>query len=363
MPKPWSLVIQVKEVSPVTVLAGLPPLLRLALDAQRASASSVVLEGASDAERATLADPRLKIPVLTEAPADAIRVLVPAHWVLHRQTFASLGIESLEPSSVLTLEATHAPEAFRAFAPIAVVDRASARRAERLLFAALRKPEDGWTSRYLNRYISLFFSRWLAKTPILPNQLSVVILAIGLYGAYLASRGDYTSMVVGAALFQAQSILDGCDGELSRITYRGSLLGEWLDTIGDDITNYSFFVGASLGLYRQSHHAIYLIFGAIILVSGLIGSGLEYRYLIKIGSGDLLRYPLSQSTSSRKGKFGFIAPLFKRDTFVFLTLIAAALSVLGGALFAFACGALGVLVSVLLTERRLAKEGKALVTS
>jgi hypothetical protein len=54
--------------------------------------------------------------------------------------------------------------------------------------------------------------------------------------------------------------------------------------------------------------------------------------------------------------------LFKRDTFVFLTWVAALTSVVGAALVVFAIGAVGVMVSVLMTEARLAKERKALAS-
>ena len=161
---------------------------------------------------------------------------------------------------------------------------------------------------------------------------------------------------LGACLFQAQSVLDGCDGEMSRVTHRGSRTGEWLDTVGDDLTNYGFFAGAALGLYKLSQNPLYLAAGAVTVISGLIGSGLEYRYLIKIGSGDLLKYPLSQGQGT--GKFAFIQPLFKRDTFVFLTLCAAVLSCVGPMLCVFAAGAVGVLVAVLRTELRLLREAR-----
>jgi phosphatidylglycerophosphate synthase len=243
-----------------------------------------------------------------------------------------------------------------AFEPLAVVDGETAREAERRLFRALRKPQDGWTSRYLNRYISLFISRYLVKTPLRPNQVSVGILGVGILGAWSASRGGYGNLLLGAFLFQAQSVLDGCDGEMSRVTHRGSRTGEWLDTVGDDLTNYGFFAGSALGLYRDTHFVPYLAAGAVTVISGLIGSGLEYRYLIKIGSGDLLKYPLSQGQGT--GRLAFIQPLFKRDTFVFMTLCAAALSCLGPMLCVFAVGAVGVLVSVLKTELRLSREAR-----
>jgi phosphatidylglycerophosphate synthase len=360
MSESFALVLDPSPADPCRVVAGLPLALRLALDAQQGGASAIVIRADASSIRAALGDARLRIPVL-EAPPSGARVLhVPANYVVHRALFKSLfERDSADPHSPRERDlAVETPtfDAPYAFAPIAVTDAASAAEAEQRLFRALRKPQDGWTSRYLNRYISLAISRWLVKTPLRPNQVSVGILGVGVAGAWLASRGGYGNLLLGAFCFQAQSVLDGCDGEMSRVSYRGSRAGEWLDTVGDDLTNYGFFAGAALGLYKTSHNPLYLLAGAITVVSGLIGSGLEYRYLIRIGSGDLLKYPLSQGQGT--GKFAFIQPLFKRDTFVFMTLCAAALSCLGPMLCVFACGAVGVLIGVLKTELRLAREAR-----
>ena len=358
----FALQLDSAAADPGRVVAGLPLALRLALDAQQGGATSIVLPGDSgeSALRETLRDARLGIPVVDRRP-EGVRVLrVPANLVVHRGLFKSIAErDTQDPHSPrerdLSRE-TIAHDAPYSFEPIAVVDEPSAREAERRLFHALRKPQDGWTSRYLNRYISLSISRWLVKTPLRPNQVSVGILGVGLAGAWFAAQGGYGNLLLGACLFQAQSVLDGCDGEMSRVTHRGSRTGEWLDTVGDDLTNYGFFAGAALGLYRQSQNPLYLIAGAITVLSGLIGSGLEYRYLIKIGSGDLLKYPLSQGEGT--GKLSFLQPLFKRDTFVFLTLVAAALSCVGPMLCVFAAGAVGILIAVLRTELRLLREAR-----
>ena len=168
-------------------------------------------------------------------------------------------------------------------------------------------------------------------------------------------------------------MLDGCDGEMSRLTFRGSRTGEWLDTVGDDLTNYGFFAGAAWGLYSVSGSLAYLVLGGVTVLSGLVGSGLEYRYLIRIGSGDLLEYPLGigkapgPATSEAQGAsrnrrsalaraLDAISPLFKRDTFVFLTLVGAALGLLGPFLAVFAAGAIGVLIAVIKAEMRMASE-------
>jgi len=356
----FALELDPTAANPARVVAGLPLALRLALDAQQGGAQCIVLPNDASAIRETLRDTRLRIPILDRAPEGARVLRVPANFVVHRGLFKSIAErDALDPRSPqqrdLSRE-TFTQEAPYSFAPIAVSDDQSAREAERRLFHALRKPQDGWTSRYLNRYISLAISRWLVKTPLRPNQVSVGILGVGLAGAWFAAQGGYGNLLFGAFLFQAQSVLDGCDGEMSRVTHRGSRTGEWLDTVGGDLTNYGFFAGAALGLYKGTHNPLYLVAGAITVVSGVIGSGLEYRYLIKIGSGDLLKYPLSQGQGT--GKLSFLQPLFKRDTFVFLTLCAAALSLVGPMLCVFAAGAVGILIAVLRTELRLLRESR-----
>jgi phosphatidylglycerophosphate synthase len=346
-------------------ILGLPTPLRLALTAQAAGARAVVVaDGLGDDVRNLLADDRLRLRIIDESDRPSLlefravspSIRAPANAVIPKVKLAELSTRS---SGEMTL-----PLGLDGM--VVVSDRASARSARKLLLRSLRKPQDGWTSTYINRYVSLTITRFLVATPLRPNQVSVAILGVGLLGAWLASRGTYASMLLGAALFQAQSILDGCDGEMSRLTFRGSQLGEWLDTIGDDLTNYGFFAGAAWGLYTSTGRALYLGLGGLTVACGLVGSGLEYRYLASIGSGDLLKYPLGIGKAPGGADEGpkpaaaklldAISPLFKRDTFVLMTLVGAALGWLGPFLAVFAAGAVGVLSAVIKSEVRMARE-------
>lgn len=348
-------------------LAGLNLPLRLALSAQAGGAERVELGLGAESCEALLKDARLRIAVVRDAGPEAPLVIeMPWNLVVHRDLPKRLAESRAQGLWRLPDRPfDHAPPF--GFDPVLVVDQASARQAEKALLRSLRKPQDGWTSTYLNRYISLAITRLLARTPLRPNQLSVGILAIGLAGAVLAAMGQYWSMALGALLFQAQSVLDGCDGELSRVTYRGSRLGEWLDTVGDDLTNYGFFAGAAWGLYTASGSWMYLLAGVVILVCGLLTSGIEYRYLYRIGSGDLLKYPLGIGKASggqeQKGSVAraidAISPLFKRDTFVLLTLLGALLGLTGPFLIVFAIGGVGILVAVIKAELHMARTRKA----
>jgi hypothetical protein len=226
---PWALVLDRPEGSPARKVGGLSLALRLALDAQRAGATAIVCPESAGVPRALLDDARLRLPVLPAVPEGARRVAISASLLVHREALRGAASEGLAEITLGAGQSAPSGTPY-AFDALDVVDRMAARRAEGLLFRSLRKPQDGWTSRYLNRHLSLALSRLLVKTPLRPNQVSVAILGVGIAGAVVASEGTYGALVLGAFLFQAQSVLDGCDGEMSRVTYRGSLLGECRST-------------------------------------------------------------------------------------------------------------------------------------
>ena len=131
-----------------------------------------------------------------------------------------------------------------------VGDQADARRAEDLLLKTLLKPSDGLVSRHLNRHLSLALTRRLVATLVTPNHMTLVAFVIGLAGAAWVYRGGGLSLIGGALLFQVQSILDGCDGEIARLKHLRSRLGEWLDQVADDVVNLAFLAAVAVALTR-----------------------------------------------------------------------------------------------------------------
>ena len=65
-------------------------------------------------------------------------------------------------------------------------------------------------------------------------------------------RGNYVSIVIGAAIFQAFSILDGCDGEIARAKNLESKFGERLDYFSDFVASLLYVLALGLGLHRSS---------------------------------------------------------------------------------------------------------------
>jgi 1L-myo-inositol 1-phosphate cytidylyltransferase / CDP-L-myo-inositol myo-inositolphosphotransferase len=116
----------------------------------------------------------------------------------------------------------------------------------------MSKPQDGFVSRYLNRPISRRITSVLLKFPIHPNAWTISIFILPLVASVFLVRGDYVSVVIGAAIFQMFSILDGCDGEIARAKNLESNFGERLDYFCDFAASLLYVLALGLGLHRSS---------------------------------------------------------------------------------------------------------------
>ncbi|MEP7071691.1 MAG: CDP-alcohol phosphatidyltransferase family protein [Verrucomicrobiota bacterium] len=112
------------------------------------------------------------------------------------------------------------------------------------------KPQDGLVSRFLNRPISRRVTRLLLKFPIRPNTWTISILILPLVAGLFFIQGDYLSIVIGTAIFQLYSILDGCDGEIARAKNLQSRFGERLDTFCDFVAGLFFVICLGFGRHR-----------------------------------------------------------------------------------------------------------------
>lgn len=154
------------------------------------------------------------------------------------------------------------------------------RHAEKILFASCRKPTDGVVSRNLNRRISLWVTRQLVKTNLSATHVTGFTLLIGILSAFFVARGDYWNALAGATLFQLASILDGCDGEISKLKFTRSRLGQWLDTLCDNLTYLFFVVGVVVGLVRQGQPHIVPV-ASVALFGVVMTLTLMFYYLIR----------------------------------------------------------------------------------
>jgi phosphatidylglycerophosphate synthase len=116
----------------------------------------------------------------------------------------------------------------------------------------MSKPQDGFVSRFFNRPISRRITSVLLKFPIHPSTWTISIFVLPLIACVFLVRGSYVSIVIGAAIFQVFSILDGCDGEIARAKNLESKFGERLDYFCDFVASLLYVLALGLGLHRSN---------------------------------------------------------------------------------------------------------------
>lgn len=233
-------------------------------------------------------------------------------------------------------------------------DRAELRRAGRLLISSLRKSADGYAARLINRHISLLFTRFLVKTPVRPNHMTVLAFASAFTGGIIIGQTGYIAGVIGMLLVELGSILDGIDGELARLKCRFSKLGQWMDTVTDDVSNVCYWTGIMVSLRATGVEWAFPLWLATVIAFSFTQLTQYYLIAVIYKSGDLAAIPWAfQSTeflSSRprgllpRLKAG-IPKLLKRDFAVTLFLALAIAGRLDVVLLISAAGALSFFVS------------------
>lgn len=122
---------------------------------------------------------------------------------------------------------------------------------EKRLLAALVKPNESFMSRHVERRLSIALTCRLAETSLTPDQATVISAGVGLSGAVLFAVGRHGASLLGALLFLAHSILDGCDGELARLKLQESPRGARLDFWSDNVVHAAAFLSMGIGLARS----------------------------------------------------------------------------------------------------------------
>ncbi len=213
------------------------------------------------------------------------------------------------------------------------VDTAQAlRHAENFLFKQLKKPTDGWISQNINRKISLVITRFLIRTNLSANHVTGLVTLIGLLSGFFVSKGLYWEVALGGILFNLSSILDGCDGEMSKLKLSQSKVGEWLDTIGDNLTYLSFFIGVMVGAYRQTHSHWIVVESYLVGLGIVLTLGVMFYYLLRYtNSGslvtvqnDMINEDKSEEKKESKSiwtKLSKIKFMMKRDFFALFFMV------------------------------------------
>jgi|GEM_PF-3309512 len=240
--------------------------------------------------------------------------------------------------------------------------------AELKLLNSLRKDIDGLVARSINRNISLPISHKLINTFVTPNLASLSTLIFALLAVWMVSKGGYMWMLLGAAMIQFASIIDGVDGELARLRYHSSKFGEWLDTVIDDFSNITFIAGITYAVWQGAAGPEWLLpFGIISVGCYLFITPMMYAYVIKYtGGGDVyaIDYDFNKEDSKQSENLyvrimSGLKYVAKRDFYIFSMLLFAIFGALPYFLIPSSLAAFIIVIVVFNQHRQKRAELKA----
>lgn len=211
-------------------------------------------------------------------------------------------------------------------ADVDLVDAEACARAEWALIRRMNKSFQGPVDATINWRVSMRITRRLSHLSLAftPNHITVTSILVGLTAAVVAGVGTYAAIALGGVLLQVQSILDSCDGELARLRFQYSKVGQWLDNLSDDLVDNAFVAGVGVAL------------GGVWLVIALAGVAARvvvalYIYISvyrRTGTGDIFafRWWFEGDAATPDEVFKpslrtYLRSLGRRDTYVFLWMI------------------------------------------
>ncbi|MBI1226832.1 MAG: hypothetical protein GC192_16470 [Bacteroidetes bacterium] len=219
-----------------------------------------------------------------------------------------------------------------------VSNDAELREVKKRLMRNLTKPADGWVSRHLNRRFSKQVSSLLAYTPITPTMFTAMNGLVAFAPVYFIYQGGYRNWLIGAAIYQLASILDGVDGELARLKMQHSKFGQWLDTFIDFISGVAILLALALGVQSTDPISMLPVAGYLAVLAGVLSIISLSFYVVRTGFGGNFRINYSfYDSDSRWARFMLsVKFLGQRDFYIFFSLLLAIVGLLPWALVYFA---------------------------
>ena len=213
-------------------------------------------------------------------------------------------------------------------AGIEITDEASRSTAEWKLIRGMNKSFEGPVDALINWRFSMRITRVLARQSLAltPNHVTIVAIVIGLLASVLASRGTYLTVAIAGVLLEFNSILDSCDGELARLRFQYSKLGQWLDNLSDDIVDNVFLIAVGHGL-----GGIWAWIGLFSAVGRVLVSLVTYVSVYRsTGTGDVFAFRWwfesdkvsADDVYDPKAVTTWLRSFGRRDTFVFIWMLA-----------------------------------------
>ena len=136
---------------------------------------------------------------------------------------------------------------------------------------------------YFYRPIGYALALFFAKLKFTPSMVSLLGGSIGILAGHLYYYSDLRLNLIGIALHVLTNALDNADGQLARLTNRGSLFGAIVDGFADYIVFFSVYVHLCLRYVAEGGSALIWLLAVAAALSHAVQSMMidyfRYGYL------------------------------------------------------------------------------------
>jgi phosphatidylglycerophosphate synthase len=122
---------------------------------------------------------------------------------------------------------------------------------------------------WLHRPLAYGFVALVYRSPITPNQITLLAMLVGIAAAVCFIEGSGAAMLWGGALLWTSAILDGADGILARAQRKFSELGRALDGTADVVVAALTVAAAAYHLWVTKHDPV-LIFQVLVTTGATV---------------------------------------------------------------------------------------------
>ena len=124
--------------------------------------------------------------------------------------------------------------------------------------------------RYIIRKISGFITGLLVKTPVTPNQVTIISLILGILSAAFFSHGAHTYTIIAGVFYFVSTVFDQCDGEVARFKHMTSDFGKTFYIIVDSIVKATITIGVTIAIYKTNGSGLTIVAGLLAMMGIVI---------------------------------------------------------------------------------------------
>ena len=218
-----------------------------------------------------------------------------------------------------------------------LTDKQSYREAQKNLLNSLRKPGEAFSSHYY-RYLSLFFTKYLCRTPVTPNMITLLLVVIAALGGLLILNDKWYLYYIGLIMQVLALVFDCVDGEIARIKFAFSKNGDWIDSAGDNSCTLFFVIAIAIKNHGIQQTDMSYILGIVSVLFYVLAVTSLFLTLYKTTTSGSLQ-TITKEVQKKGGILKFFTILMKRNIvtpilvvigFFYCTQLILVLNIIGG---------------------------------